>query len=71
MARNTTLSTNLDSELKKEMTLFCKRRGLKIQSFIEQASLEQLEDEIDLTVYRKRKGEDEVSLAEVMKKIKK
>ncbi|MBP9674523.1 MAG: hypothetical protein KBD63_05455 [Bacteriovoracaceae bacterium] len=71
MQTYTTLSTNIDSELKKALTLFCKKRGLKIQSVIENAIREQLEDEMDLTTYQERKNEEEVSLNEVLKKLKK
>ena len=70
MAKQTTLSTNIDSELKKSLSLFCKKRGLKIQSVVENAIREQLEDEIDLTAYLERKEEEEVSLSSVLKKLK-
>ena len=68
MAKLTTLSTSIDLELKKALALFCKKRGLKIQSVVEGAIREQLEDEIDLTGYQLRKNEEEVSLADILKK---
>lgn len=71
MAKHATLSTNIDSELKEALTLFCKRRGLKIQSVVEEAIREQLEDEIDLAAFNERKHEEELSLASVLKKLKK
>lgn len=71
MSKQTTLSTNIDSELKEALTVFCKKRGLKIQSVVEDAIREQLEDEIDLASYQERKYEDEISLASVLKKLKK
>ncbi len=71
MEKQATLSTSIDSDLKKALAAFCKKRGLKIQSVVENAIREQLEDEIDLADYDLRKGEEEISLALVIKKIKK
>lgn len=71
MAKQTTLSTNIDLELKEALAAFCKKRGLKIQSVVENAIREQLEDEIDLASYHERKNEEEISLAAVLKKLKK
>lgn len=70
MSKQATLSTSIDSELKQALSLYCKKRGLKIQSVVETAIREQLEDEIDLADYHKRKDEDEISLASVLKKLK-
>ncbi len=44
---------------------------LKIQSVVENAIREQLEDEIDLATYDERKNEAEISLTAVLKKLKK
>lgn len=71
MSKQATLSTNIDFELKKALSAFCKRRGLKIQSVVENAIREQLEDEIDLTSYQERRNEEEISLSQVIKKLKK
>jgi hypothetical protein len=71
MSKQATLSTNIDFDLKEALALFCKKRGLKIQSVVENAIREQLEDEIDLASYDQRKNEEEVSLASVLKKLKK
>jgi hypothetical protein len=71
MKKQSTLSTSIDSDLKKALAAFCKRRGLKIQSVVENAIREQLEDEIDLASYDERKNEEEISLAAVLKKLKK
>ena len=57
MAKQATLSITIDLDLKKALAAFCKKRGLKIQSVVEDAICEQLEEEI--------------SLAAVLKKIKK
>jgi hypothetical protein len=71
MAKYATLSTNIDFELKQALTLFCKKKGLKIQSVVEDAIREQLEDEVDLASYLERKDEEEVTLEAVLKKLKK
>ena len=71
MAKQASLSTNIDFELKEALSAFCKKKGLKIQSVVEDAIREQLEDEIDLTSYHERKNEAEVSLSQVIKKLKK
>ncbi len=71
MAKQTTLSTNIDSELKEALAVFCKKRGLKIQSVVESAIREQLEDEIDLASYQERRNEEEITLVAVLKKLKK
>ena len=70
MEKLATLSTSIDSDLKKALAAFCKKRGLKIQSVVENAIREQLEDEIDLASYDERKSEEEISLAVVLKKLK-
>ena len=71
MAKQASISTNIDFELKKALVAFCKRRGLKIQSVVENAIREQLEDEMDLSAYHERKNEEEVSLESVLKKFAK
>jgi hypothetical protein len=71
MEKQAPLSTSIDSDLKKALVAFCKKRGLKIQSVVENAIREQLEDEIDLASYDERKNEEELSLAAVLKKLKK
>ena len=71
MAKQATLSTNIDSELKMALTLFCRSKGLKIQSVVETAIREQLEDELDLAAHKERKHEEEISIVAVLKKLKK
>ena len=71
MAKLATLSTNIDFELKEALSMFCKKHGLRIQSVVENAIREQLEDEIDLASYQERKNEEEISLAMVLKKLNK
>ena len=71
MSKYATLSTNIDSDLKKALSMFCKRKGLKIQSVVENGIREQLEDELDLAAYEERKNEEEISLSTVLKNLKK
>lgn len=66
MAKTATLSTILDAAVKEAAVQFCKRRGLKLRSFVEQAVIEQLEDEIDLEAYHARHSEDTIPLEEVV-----
>ena len=71
MSKQVTLTTNIDQDLKKALSLFCKKYGLKIQSVVENAIRERLEDEVDIAIYNERKNEQEVSLESVLKKINK
>lgn len=71
MAKQAKLTTNIDLELKEALSVFCKKHGLKIQRVVENAIREQLEDEMDLASYHERKNEEEVTLAAVLKKLKK
>lgn len=69
MNETTTLSTIIDARVKDALVSFCKRRGIKLRYLIEQALVEQLEDEIDLEAYHARRNEDTVSLEEVLASI--
>lgn len=66
MEHTATLSTVIDAQVKKAATEYCKRRGIKLQYFVEQALIEQLEDEIDFDAYRKRKNEETVPLESLL-----
>ncbi|MBC77250.1 MAG: hypothetical protein CME64_14665 [Halobacteriovoraceae bacterium] len=66
MSKLVTLSTNLDIQIKEALTKLCKKKGLKIQHFIESAIIEKLEDEVDLEAYHQRKNEETVSLASLL-----
>jgi len=70
MNKSTTLSTIISSEVKEAATNYCKKRGLKLRYFIEEALLERLEDEIDIEAYKQRKDEDLIPLDQVLKKQK-
>ena len=64
------LSTILSLEVKKALAAYCKKKGLKISHFIEEAIREHLEDEADISVYETRKFEERVSLEEILKTMK-
>jgi len=71
MSETATLSTIIDIRVKDAVTRFCKRRGIKMRYLIEQALIEQLEDEIDLEAYRARREEETFSLEEILAGLKK
>ncbi len=71
MSETSTLSTVIDSRVKEAITNFCKRRGIKLRYLIEQALVEQLEDEIDLEAYRARRNEETVPFDQILAKLKK
>ena len=66
MSDTATLSTIIDARVKDALSRFCKRRGIKMRHLIEQALVEQLEDEIDLEAYYARRNEDTTSLEDVL-----
>lgn len=70
MNETATLSTIIDAQVKDALVSFCKRRGIKLRYLIEQALVEQLEDEIDLEAYHARRNEETVSLDEVLAGLK-
>ncbi|MGB7070149.1 MAG: DUF6290 family protein [Pyrinomonadaceae bacterium] len=70
MNETATLSTIIDARVKEALVSFCKRRGIKLRYLIEQALVEQLEDEIDLEAYHARRNEETVSLEEVLASVK-
>lgn len=66
-----TLSTIIATDVKKAAISFCKKRGLKLRHLIEQAIVEQIEDEIDLEAYHARRDEETIPLEKVLKGLKK
>ncbi len=70
MNETATLSTIIDAQVKEALVSFCKRRGIKLRYLIEQALVEQLEDEIDLEAYHARRNEETVPLEEVLAGLK-
>ena len=69
MSDTSTLSTVIDARVKDALISFCKRRGIKMRYMIEQALIEQLEDEIDLEAYRERRNEETVPFADILSKL--
>lgn len=65
--KSVNISTQISDKAKKALNLFCKKRGIKIGRFIENAIIEKLEDEIDMAEYEERKNEERMSLDEVIK----
>jgi len=66
MSETATLSTIIDARVKNALVSFCKKRGIKIRYLIEQALIEQLEDEIDLEAYNERRNEETATLEEIL-----
>jgi antitoxin component of RelBE/YafQ-DinJ toxin-antitoxin module len=66
MSQLATLSTIIDARVKEAATQFCKRRGLKLRHLVEQALVEQLEDEIDLEAYHQRRNEETIPLEKIL-----
>ncbi len=71
MSETATLSTIIDARVKEALVDFCKRRGIKLRYLIEQAVVEQLEDEIDLEAYHARRNEQTVSFDQILAKLEK
>ena len=71
MSETATLSTIIDARVKDAVTHFCKRRGIKIRYLIEQALIEQLENEVDLEAYNARKNDETYSLEDVLAGLRK
>ena len=66
MAESVTLSTSIDANVKRALTAYCKRNGLKIRAVIERAIIEQLEDEIDRQACLDRADEPSISLEDLL-----
>lgn len=66
MGQTATLSTMIDAGVKEAVNRFCKRRGLKLRHLVEQALIEQLEDELDLEAYLQRREEETVPLEKIL-----
>ena len=71
MSKQVTLSTVIDEQVKKAASALCKKKGYKLQYFVEKALIDQLEDEIDIEAYYARKNEETIPLEEILKSRKK
>lgn len=67
----TTLSTVISTEIKDAITEYCKKKGMKLRYLIENALIEQIEDEMDLQSFKERRNEELFSLENVIKAAKK
>ncbi len=65
MAKQATLSTIIDADLKRAVSQVAKSRGMKLCALIEYALREQLEDFLDGSVYEQRLNEETVAVKEV------
>lgn len=71
MSETATLSTVIDVRVKDAITSFCKRRGIKLRYLVEQALVEQLENEVDLEAYHERRNEETFSLDDILQGLNK
>jgi len=71
MGKTAPLSTVIDADVKKAVAEYCRRRGLKLRYFIEQALVEQIEDAIDLEAWHERRDEDLIGLEDILASRKK
>ena len=61
-------STTLSKEAKEALLIFCARRGLKINHFLEEIIWDRLEDEMDAEIADNTDYRDLVPMKEVMRK---
>ena len=70
MVKADPFSTSMDTKIKSALQKFCKQKGLKISSFVEEAVLEKLEDEYDVEIYKQRRNEPRLSMDAVFKSLR-
>jgi hypothetical protein len=63
---NIPLSTTIAPAVKRAALAYCKKHGVKLSYLIEQALIEQLEDDIDRDAYAARLREPTLSLADAL-----
>lgn len=61
-------STTLTAEAKEALSRFCLKRGLKINSFLEQIIWERLEEEMDLELASQASYDDLTDLKKIRKR---
>ena len=69
--KNTTLSTTLTKEAKEALSAFCLRRGLKINSFLEEIIWDRLEEEMDIEIANDSSEKGMIDLEDFKKSLKK
>jgi hypothetical protein len=67
MPREASLSTAIDPTVKKALASYAKKRGLKIRFVVEQAIVELIEDESDMSLWRQRREEPTVAWDDVVR----
>lgn len=67
----TTLSTTLTKEAKEALSAFCLRRGLKINSFLEEIIWDRLEEEMDIEIANDSSEKGMIDLEDFKKSLKK
>jgi hypothetical protein len=70
-SKTSTLSTTLTKEAKEALSAFCLRRGLKINSFLEEIIWDRLEEEMDLEIANNTSHDELVDLEDLKKTLKK
>ncbi|MBN1113979.1 MAG: hypothetical protein JXA66_01425 [Oligoflexia bacterium] len=60
MKGNVNFSTTLSKETRELLDRFCKRRGIKLNHFVEKAIIAALEDEMDIELIEERELEETV-----------
>lgn len=58
--KQVSFSTTISIEVKKTLERYCKKKGIKINHFVENAILEALENEMDKELTQKRELEENV-----------
>ena len=71
MAKTSQLATKIDDRVKKTMEKVCKKHGLKINRFVEDAILDRLEELEDLEDLKKLRREKFSPLEDVLEDLKK
>lgn len=57
-----TCSIKVSIELKELVDRYCKKKRLKVNSFVEKLIIEALEEEIDLEIIEKRESEETINV---------
>jgi len=64
------LATKIDENIKNALDAYCEKRGLIIARFLEDAILDKIEEDEDLSDLRKLRGESFKSMDAVIKELK-
>lgn len=67
-AKNVSFSTTLSAQAKEALARFCLKRGLKINSFLEEIIWDRLEEEMDLEIANSTSYDDLIDIKEMKKR---